>query len=121
MLMLFQTCGVSVRSQTVVFRPTSTIGLYQPISMTLAAPRWSVPSIEPMKHAMELSAEWASNFARSQTASEVSMAVAKKALDQQRAEGQAVIKLLESATQITADTAASVGGMTNSGQLDLYA
>lgn len=85
---------------------------------TIAQKRSLVSADDPI---MELSAESASQFALSQTQSQVAMAVAKKALDQQRAEGQAAIQLLESASRVTENSQASVGGCTNCGGVDLYA
>ncbi len=64
---------------------------------------------------MEITPEFASQMVQAELGSKVSMAVAKKVMDQERAAGDAAIELLESAAKIGAAEQASRGGV------DLYA
>lgn len=64
---------------------------------------------------MEITPEYASQIAQAEVGSKVSMAVAKKVMDQERAAGEAAIELLESAAKVGAAEQALRGGV------DLYA
>jgi Putative motility protein len=64
---------------------------------------------------MDITPEYASQLAQSRLSSQVGIAVAKKVLDQQRADGHAAIELLEAAAKV------AVSSTRDADATDLYA